>query len=93
MRCVAFFYFLLEYNSGMPRKSKANMRRSWKMERASVRQKGSARARSNKFSGGDTGGAPKKHARKKVWVGGYVRLDGTKVKEYYRGNAQYKKGK
>ena len=63
------------------------------MERASVQKKGAARARSNKFSGGDTGAPPKKHVRKKVWVGGYHRQDGTKVKEYYRGNAQYIKGK
>lgn len=63
------------------------------MERASVRQKKTGKVRSNKFSGGDTGGPPKKHSRKRVWVGGYRRRDGTKVKEYYRDNAQYRKGK
>lgn len=59
------------------------------MERASVRRKGSKRAKSNKFSGGDSGKKPKAHVRKGLWVGGYIKKDGTKVKGYYRTNAQY----
>ena len=74
----------------MARKSKANIRRSWKMERASVRRRGAKSARSNKFSGGDVSGPPRKHSRKRIWVGGYRRRDGVKVEGYYRANAQYR---
>lgn len=74
----------------MATKSRANKRRSWKMERASVRRKGIRRARSNKYSKADTGKKPKPHSRKGLWVGGYTRKDGIKVKGYYRTNAQYR---
>ena len=60
------------------------------MERASVSRKGVSRARSNKYSGGDTGKKPRKHSRKGMWVGGYTRQDNVKVKGYYRTNAQYR---
>lgn len=60
------------------------------MERASVRRKGTKRARSNKFSKSDSGKKPKAHSRKGLWVGGYTKQDGTKVKGYYRTNSQYK---
>ncbi len=70
--------------------SKVNRKRRWKMERASVRRRGATRARSNKYSGGDKGKKPPKHARKVAWVGGYTRGDGVKVKGYYRANAQYR---
>jgi len=64
------------------------------MERASVmgalRRAQGKRARSNKFSGGDSGKEPAAHSRKGEWVGGYTRRDGTKVKGYYRTNAQYR---
>lgn len=72
------------------KRSRANAKRSWKMERASVRRKGAARARSNKYSGGDKGKKPAKHSRKGLWVGGYTRKDGVKVKGYYRTNRQYR---
>jgi len=78
----------------MGSKSAANKKRAWKMERASVkgprRQAQGKRARSNKFSGGDTTKKPKGHTRKGLWVGGYTKKDGTKVKGYYRTNAQYR---
>jgi hypothetical protein len=64
--------------------------RAWKMERASVRRKGTSRPRSNKFSKSDAGRRPKAHTRKKIWVGGYKRRDGIKVKGYYRKNSGYK---
>lgn len=57
--------------------------RSWKMERASVRR-GSDRARSNKYSSGDTTRRPAAGSRSRVWVGGYTRSDGTKVSGHYR---------
>lgn len=74
----------------MPRKSFSNIMRSWKLERASVHKKRAPRPRSNKFSGGDTEALPKPHARQQVWVGGYVKKDGTKIKGYMRRNGQYK---
>ena len=77
----------------MPKRSAAqkaaDKKRSWKMERASVHKKGAKRARSNKYSKGDTTKKPKGHSRKGEWVGGYSKKDGTKVKGYYRTNAQY----
>jgi hypothetical protein len=71
------------------KKSKANRKRSWKMERASVRQTGKRRARSNKFSKSDSGKKPKTHQRKGFWVGGYRRKNGVKVKGYYRTSHHY----
>lgn len=73
----------------MLRRVAANIRRAWKLERASVHKKRAKRARSNKYSGGDSDTKPAKHSRKGEWVGGYRRSDGTKVKGYYRTNAQY----
>jgi hypothetical protein len=54
------------------------------MERASVNRAGAARAKSNKFSGGDNDQRPAPHSRKKVWVGGYTRADGVAVEGYFR---------
>jgi hypothetical protein len=68
----------------VPNKSK----RSWKLERASVTVPGKSRPRSNKYSGGDTKKAPPPGSREKVWVGGYTRADGSKVKGHYRATAQ-----
>lgn len=59
--------------------------RAWKMERASVTQRGKQRGRSNKYrrdSDGDK--RPSAGSRERVWVGGYTRADGTKVQGYYR---------
>ncbi len=58
--------------------------RSWKLERAGVRKKGAARSRSNKYSHSDTTKRPKAGTRERVWVGGYSRSDGTKVRGHYR---------
>lgn len=58
--------------------------KAWKMERASVSEKGASRARSNKYSGGDADKKPEVGSRSKAWVGGYTRKDGTKVEGYYR---------
>ena len=59
--------------------------RSWKLERASVSAKGKGRPRSNKYSKSDNDKRPAVGSRQRVWVGGYVREDGTKVQGYYRG--------
>jgi hypothetical protein len=58
-------------------------RSSWKNERASVSRKG-ARARSNKYSKNDQTERPGSGGRSRVWVGGYRRSDGTRVKGHYR---------
>ena len=58
--------------------------RAWKMERASVSVRGKERSKSNKFSAGDKGKRPAAGSRSRVWVGGYKRADGTKIKGYYR---------
>ncbi len=58
--------------------------RSWKLERASVSRRGADRPRSNKYSKSDTTKRPAPHTRERVWVGGYTRADGTKVKGYFR---------
>lgn len=59
--------------------------RSWKNERASVSKRGSARPKSNKYSGSDTTTRPGAGSRDRVWVGGYTRADGSKVNGHYRG--------
>ena len=64
-----------------------NGKRSWKMERASVSRAGKSRPRSNKYSGGDSGKRPSPGSRDQVWVGGYTRADGSKVKGHYRATA------
>lgn len=61
--------------------------RSWKLERASVSESNKTRPRSNKYSGGDTSSKPAVGSRKRVWVGGYQRADGTKVEGHYRATA------
>jgi hypothetical protein len=58
--------------------------RSWKLERASVTQRGKDRPRSNKYSKNDTTDRPVAGSRQRVWVGGYTRQDGTKVDGHYR---------
>jgi hypothetical protein len=58
--------------------------RSWKLERAGVRKKGAARSRSNKYSRSDQTKRPAAGTRTRVWVGGYRRADGTKVRGHYR---------
>jgi hypothetical protein len=62
--------------------------RSWKMERASVNQKGESRPRSNKYSDSDNSRKPGPGSRERVWVGGYVKSDGTEVNGYYRSTPQ-----
>jgi hypothetical protein len=61
--------------------------RAWKQERASVKVAGKTKPRSNKYSGGDSGKKPSPGSRQQVWVGGYTRTDGTKIKGYYRATA------
>ena len=61
--------------------------RAWKLERATVHVKGRSRPRSNKYSGSDRSRKPLPHSRTRVWVGGYVRSDGTKVSGHYRSTA------
>jgi hypothetical protein len=61
--------------------------RAWKQERASVKVAGKSRPRSNKYSGGDSSKKPEPGTRQQVWVGGYTRAVGSKVKGYYRATA------
>ncbi len=61
--------------------------RAWKMERASVSVPGKSRPRSNKYSGTDADEKPAPGTRVQVWVGGYTRADGTKIKGHYRATA------
>ena len=63
---------------------KARSSRSWKMERASVSKRGTARARTNKYGKSDTTKRPSAGSRGRVWVGGYTRADGTHVDGHYR---------
>jgi hypothetical protein len=58
--------------------------RAWKMERASVHVAGKSRPRSNKYSASDQSKKPAPGERQRVWVGGYVRADGTRVNGHYR---------
>jgi hypothetical protein len=58
--------------------------RTWKLERASVDVENKSRPRSNKFSESDSHAAPEAGSRKKAWVGGYTKTDGTEVKGHYR---------
>ena len=58
--------------------------RSWKMERASVLQADKSRPRSNKYSASDSSRKPAPRHSRQIWVGGYKRADGSKVKGYYR---------
>ncbi len=58
--------------------------RAWKQERASVTAKGAARPRSNKYSKSDSDRRPAPNSRDRVWIGGYTRGDGIKVKGHYR---------
>ena len=58
--------------------------RAWKLERASVHVKGTSRPRSNKYSENDSGKKPPPGTRKRVWVGGYTKSDGTHVEGHYR---------
>ena|SRR6476661_8761492 len=58
---------------------------AWKMERASVKNSGRAKPRSNKYrrtADGDK--KPGSGERTRAWVGGYTRADGKKVKGHYR---------
>lgn len=61
--------------------------RSWEGERASVSSKGSERPRSNKYSHSDSHSRPATRSRQRIWVGGYVRDDGTSVAGHYRATA------
>jgi hypothetical protein len=65
-----------------------NNSRSWKMERASVNVKGKARPHSNRYSSSDQSRKPAPGSRQRVWVGGYVKQDGTKVAGHYRNLAK-----
>jgi hypothetical protein len=62
----------------------AKKNRAWKQERASVNVAGASRPRSNKYSGGDAASRPEPGTRSRIWVGGYVRADGTRVNGHYR---------
>ena len=64
-----------------------NRSNSWKMERASVTAQSKNRPRSNKYSHSDDETKPVPGERSRVWVGGYSRSDGTKVRGHYRANA------
>ncbi len=55
--------------------------RSWKQERTTGR----------KYSGGDSDKKPAPGERKRIWVSGYTRADGTKVEGYYRDNGARKR--
>jgi hypothetical protein len=69
----------------MPKQNNAKSGRAWKLERASVKKKGNARPKSNKFSPtGDKSKKPAPGSRGRAWVGGYTRADGSEVKGYYR---------
>src|SRR5438046_2223925 len=69
----------------MPKQNNAKSGRAWKLERAGVNKKGSARSKSNKFSAtGDKSKKPAPGSRTRVWVGGCPRADGSKVEGYYR---------
>ena len=62
--------------------------RAWKVDRASVSVEGEKRPRSNKYSGSDSTKEPAPGQRQRVWVGGYVRGDGTKIEGYCRSAAK-----
>jgi len=62
--------------------------RSWKMERASVHTKGKTRPNSNRYSASDRHAKPAPGSRQRVWVGGYIKQDGTKVAGHYRQTAK-----
>jgi len=68
----------------MPRRSKANISRSWHLERAGVWHKRAKRSHSHKFSKGDTTKRPKAHTRKRVWIGAYIRKTGQRIAGYFR---------
>jgi len=63
----------------------SSSKRPWKLERTGVSS--NSRSRSNKYSGGDTTKRPAPGSRDRVWVGGYTRADGSKVKGHYRATA------
>ena len=58
--------------------------RPWKTERASVSMAGKSKPRSNKYSRSDSSKKPASGSRDQVWVGGYTRADGTRIKGHYR---------
>lgn len=66
----------------------ANARgRAWHLERASVKAAGKSRPRSNKYSASDSHKKPEPGTREQIWVGGYTRADGTRIKGHYRATA------
>jgi hypothetical protein len=66
--------------------------RAWKLERASVHLEGGGRPRSNKYSASDHDQVPAPGTRSRVWVGGYTRTDGRKVRGHYRSLARVDEG-
>jgi hypothetical protein len=58
--------------------------KAWTMERASVTVAGEGSPHSNKYSSNDSDQRPMAGTRERVWVGGYRRSDGTKVRGHYR---------
>lgn len=62
--------------------------KAWKLTRATVHKKlhanESPATRSNKYSKHDHDEKPKAGTRSRVWVGGYTRVDGTRVEGHYR---------
>ena len=73
--------------TGTAGKSNGGVRKSgraWKLERTSVTRRGENRPTSNKYSDTDKDKKPGAGERTRVWVGGYTRADGKKVKGHFR---------
>lgn len=64
------------------------MKKRWRGERASYSSTKKKNYRSNKYRtrlGSDK--SRKSSGRKKVWVGGYIKKNGTRVRGHYRKNS------
>ena len=73
------------YTKGtMPRRRKANIARSWRLERAGVWHKRAKHSHSHKYSASDSDRRPKPHSRKLVWIGAYTRDNGRRIAGHYR---------
>jgi hypothetical protein len=62
--------------------------RAWKSERSRMRIRGESKLRSKKYSQSDSKSKPEPGSRQRVWVSGYTRSDGAKVRGHYRTLAQ-----
>jgi len=66
------------------KKNNSNKSGSWKKERASVNQRSSSKAKSNKYRPqSDSSKPPETGSGERYWRAGYTRKDGTKVKGHY----------